>query len=142
MKACMVAAAVASKNQRPHEMPKLRAPQSYHDATPEERAKVCNGCGVGGWKGLLVPDTIYGVTVTEACHIHDWMYHLGVFPVDKARADEVFHQNLLSIINDHFKAWYLRPIKFLAKRRAYKYYLAVKLAGDSAFWANKVREDD
>lgn len=43
----------------------LSAPKSYWCAPPHIKAKLCNGAGPDG-KGWLVPDTIYGLRITEA----------------------------------------------------------------------------
>ena len=51
----------------------LYKPESYKRAQASEIDNVCNGCGSKGLGGWLVPDTLYGLSVTEACNIHDWM---------------------------------------------------------------------
>ena len=109
-------------------------PESYANASEEVRKLVVNGCGAGGWKFDLVPDTIYGLNITEDCNVHDWMYDEGSTEADKDFADAVFLHNLKVRINNAF--WLLRPLRRI---RAREYYLAVRLAGDSAFWANKER---
>ena len=110
----------------------LLAPQSYLDASPEERSNICNGCGTSGWKGALVPETMWGLNISEACQIHDWMYHEGLTENDKVFADILFLRNLLRIINTH-GGW----LKVLRRYRAMTYYNAVAEAGDSAFLAGK-----
>lgn len=108
-------------------------PESYINATDEERAAVCNGCGTAGWKGKLVPDTIWGLPVRPACQVHDWMYHLGRTEQDKDEADMVFMRNLIRLINAH--GGWLAPIR---RYRATTYYNAVAEAGGAAFWDGKV----
>jgi len=117
----------------------LWAPKSFWAAKPFVRDSVCNGCGTKGLGGLLVPDTLYGLSVTAACNIHDWMYHHGQVIADKEEADRAFLNNMIRIIEAHTKYGF---IKFLRRRRAYKYYLSVKLFGGPAFWANKNRADE
>ena len=56
---------------------KLIAPESYWQATPEERAAVVNGCGPGSWKLNLIPNNLLGADIREACNIHDWMFAEG-----------------------------------------------------------------
>ena len=102
----------------------LIAPSSYWGATKEERAKVCNGAGPAG-RGWLVPDTMWGLSITEAANIHDWMYNEGK---DKKEADETFYKNCLLIINK--KGGWLAPLR---RYRAHSYYLAVKYFGASSF---------
>ena len=93
----------------------------------------CNGCG-SGWNAKLVPDRIYGLDITEVCCIHDYMYEVGKTAAAKEQADRVFLINLLRVIEAK-KAWWFPH--FLARRRALKYYEAVKNFGDSAFWKGK-----
>ena len=112
---------------------KLWCPESYKRATAEERKRKCNGCGTKGLGGILVPDTMYGLNIKEACDIHDWMYAEGNTITHKNTADRVFRNNLLRIIN-------ARPhgrgiISFLRRRRARAYYKAVKHFGGPAFWS-------
>ena len=110
---------------------KLYAPQSYRDATAHERATVCNGAGPAG-KGWMVPDTIYGLSVTEPANIHDWMYELGHTLEHKDEADRVFLNNMLRVIADA-GGW----LAGLRRKRARKYYWAVANYGGPAFWAGK-----
>lgn len=42
---------------------------------PEHHSKLVNGCGPDGWKGALIPDSFLGVSIHEACNIHDFDYH-------------------------------------------------------------------
>ena len=108
-------------------------PVSYFLASDEVRKLVVNGCGAGGWKFDIVPDTIYGLLITEDCNVHDWMYDQGSTQEDKDFADEVFLHNIRARINDG--SWFLRPLR---KIRAWEYYLAVRSPlGDAAFWKNK-----
>lgn len=113
---------------------KLYCPPSYRQAQPEERNRVCNGCGSKGSSIDLIPDSMYGLDVSEACNIHDWMYSEGKTIEDKEKADRVFLNNILRIINGS-EGW---PVtKWLRRRRAWKYYLAVKMFGGDAFWDGK-----
>ena len=115
---------------------KLIAPLEYKKMTKGELALICNGCGTSGWKGALVPETIYLLRVTEACQIHDFMYFMGLTLEDKAEADEVFLQNMNIIINHC--PWYLIPkLNSFREVRANTYYLAVKHFGKKAFLEGK-----
>ena len=114
---------------------RLFAPKSYWISTDAERHAIVSGCGPGtGWKAMLVPETIYGLSVHEACDIHDWMYHLGLAIQDKDEADRVFLNNMIRII-DSRTSW--RWLRVLRLRRAKAYYLAVCTFGGPAFWAGK-----
>ncbi len=92
-----------------------------------------NGCG-SGWSAKLIPDKIYGVSIREACKIHDHAYEVGKTDEDKKIADNQFLLNLLTIINNVDK-WYY-PTK-LARLRAIDYYSAVCDYGEKAFWRGK-----
>lgn len=98
------------------------APAGYFLLTEEEKKEVCNGAGPKGI-GWLVPDTIYGVSITEAANIHDFMY-VGGF--SKEDADTLFLQNMLALINAHKGSEVLR---YLRVARAHTYYYSVKLFG-------------
>lgn len=88
-----------------------------------------NGCGDKA-TAKIVPDTIYGLSIFEACRRHDWAYCIGTTDEDKQIADFEFLQNLLRIINEHEK-WYYPH--WLARRRAMSYYDAVVRFGEKAF---------
>jgi len=113
--------------------PKLYAPDSYREATAHERKTVCNGVGPAG-KGWMMPDTIYGLSMTESANIHDWMYELGFRIEHKDEADRVFLNNMLRTI-DVVGSW--DWLAKLRRKRAMKYYWAVKNYGGPSFWAGK-----
>lgn len=112
----------------------LYSPASFRASSFETLTKVCNGCGAANAKFDFVPDTIYGLRISPACNIHDWMYHNGRTLEDKMEADRVMLNNILRLIKRD-KKWF-RP-KFLMRRRALKYYYAVKYFGGPAFWSGK-----
>ncbi|MDX9743896.1 MAG: hypothetical protein RBT59_08775 [Arcobacteraceae bacterium] len=115
---------------------KLYAPLSYWNAKENEKKSICNGCGAK--KGLNVPDTFYGLSITQACNIHDWMYKEGTTQADKLFADAIFRLNLSIIIdtNSNFLTAILRH------SRASTYYTVVARWGDDAFWIDKNRNDE
>ena len=113
-------------------MIKLYAPESY---TAIERKK-CNGCG-SGWSAGLIPDSLLGCDITEACNIHDYMYTIGTTIEAKKEADRVFLNNMTRIILGRgglLTRWRL----WLARR----YYNAVKYYGGAAFWEGKNKETE
>ena len=111
----------------------LFAPPAYWRLPEDERKSL--RCGPGrGVLELLVPETIYGVSVSAACSIHDFMYAVGVTDTDKADADEVFLNNMIRIIEAHRGLWLFQ---WLRLRRALIYYEAVKHFGGPAFWNTK-----
>lgn len=107
----------------------LITPDGYPDDDVE-----CNGCGAAnGLSRFFVPNTLYGLSVKEACDIHDYCYAVGTTGASKEAADEMFLVNMLTLIQEG-SCW----LRWLRERRAFKYYYAVKLFGYSAFWNNKV----
>lgn len=114
-------------------MQQLYAPKTYWNATKKQKDKTCNGCGAKG--GIKVPDTFYGLCIKKACDIHDWMYEEGETYADFLFANAIFLLNLcLIVING--SNWFT---KFFRLARASKYFLAVAIEGQDAFWANKKR---
>jgi hypothetical protein len=117
----------------------LSAPRTYWAATSAVRAKNCNGCGTGGWKGSLVPDTIWGLSITAACNIHDWTYAEGCTADDKDRADLTFLANMLALIDDAAELSIVsRLLAPLRRWRAWHYYEAVRYAGNGPFFAARL----
>lgn len=112
----------------------LYVPASWRTAGPEVRSLAINGCGTEGWKGALIPETLWGLPVTAACNIHDWMYVAGVDIDDKNEADRVFLNNMLRLITAAGGPGWLQALR---RRRARTYYQAVSHFGGPAFWDNK-----
>ena len=113
----------------------LSAP-GYKALSPAAKAEICNGCGSAKAKFDFIPDTIYGLIITEACDIHDYDYHVGETEEDRRAADLHFLNNLMIIIN--MKGGWLR---WFRRRRALKYYEAVRELGSDTFWAGKVMKN-
>lgn len=112
----------------------LIAPDGYYKLTPEEKASICNGAGAKG--GIKVPNTMYGLDLTEAFNIHDYGYYVGATNADKRNEDRRMLSNCLIIINSA-KGWFNRMLAPLRRRRALKYYEAVYYLGKKAFLAEK-----
>ena len=105
-------------------------PQSYYEASPEEIAKVCNGCGPGAWKFDFIPDFIWGVSIKFACDIHDWMYHIGGTKKDRRFADKMFLWNIEFCLLMGTKF----PFTTLGNFRAWLFYYGlVRLRGHKHF---------
>lgn len=112
----------------------LYAPVGFKLATIEELKEVCNSCGAkDSW--FRPPSKIYGTDIAAACNIHDYQYNFGVTIEDKDEADRVFHNNMNRLITRDKHKFY-KPT-WLQRRRALKYYMAVKHFGGEAFWAGK-----
>ncbi len=112
---------------------RLLAPVSFWLSTEAQRLRICNGCGPTSWKSF-VPDTMYGLCVTPACNIHDWMYSYGVTMEDKDIADLTFKLNLYRIIDQKSGNWLFKKLR---RVRAYGYYLAVSWLGHAAYVKGK-----
>jgi hypothetical protein len=111
----------------------LDCPPGYLDLSEIEKFTICNGCGRAGAKFDFIPQTVWGLDITEACYVHDYAYFLGESWADKERADRQFFNNMLVIIEN--KSNFL--LRALRRRRALKYYEAVCELGGAAFWAGK-----
>jgi hypothetical protein len=112
----------------------LYAPPEYWKLTEEERRQF--RCGPGrGILERLVPETVWGLCITPACGIHDFMYRTGE-PTDqgKADADEVFLNNMIRLVEAGTKSYVLL---WLRLRRAHTYYQAVRYFGGLAYWHDK-----
>jgi len=113
----------------------LFCPTPWHTRDWHELNAIANGCGPSGWKEKLVPDSILGCKVGEACTIHDIQYLEGETIEAKDSADRSFHNNLLRIVNARTKTWLAK--KLLLKPRlklTWVYYQAVHRYGGAAFW--------
>jgi len=113
----------------------LYAPTSFLNTPMLELEKICNGCGADNAKFDFVPDSIYGTSINEACHIHDFMYSIGRTIEDKEESDRIFLNNLCRLIERDKHKWYKPTV--LQRIRAKEYYIAVHYFGGSAFWSGK-----
>lgn len=98
-----------------------------------------DGCGTKkGWKIDVVPDTLLGCHIEEACNIHDILYQQGKTMEDKSNADKIFLENMIRLINGRTITWAAKLfLKSTRKKLAYLYYKAVHKFGDPAFWNKK-----
>tara|TARA_R110000824_G_scaffold86938_3_gene214691 strand:- start:650 stop:1039 length:390 start_codon:yes stop_codon:yes gene_type:complete len=120
----------------------LTAYSSYWDASQEKRDRNCNGAGTAGWRGALVPDTIYGLNINAAANIHDWDYAVGESLAHKKSADFRFQKNMISIIRRAARrSWVSWFLKIPREYRAFGYYLAVSETGSAleAFRASEFK---
>ena len=107
---------------------KLFKPKGYSALSAGEKHKICNGCGSKSL-GWLVPDSIWGLNITDVCNIHDYMYSRGTTLQDKEYADRIFLNNLVRKIESGSKL-----LRWLRRRRALKMHWAVDKFGEAAFW--------
>ncbi|MBI4650224.1 hypothetical protein HY745_02855 [Candidatus Desantisbacteria bacterium] len=117
----------------------------------KEKHPICNGAGPAGY-GAIVPDKIWGLSITETANGHDWNYQFGETLEDKEQADRTFRDNMDRIIRMAFMISIqkaeksniiLRPLLIKKARTLYNlrlscadkiYYKAVQIGGKSAFW--------
>ena len=104
----------------------LQAPDSFWATPSVDMVGKVGGCGPGVLGDRLIPDTVYGICITNACMIHDWCYRFVETTQDQATADMMFLHNMLVIIHQKSKS---KVLLFLRKLRVYKYYLAVSEFG-------------
>ena len=97
------------------------------------------GCGPGGAGDKFVPDTMYGLNVSNACRIHDWYYRFYPENTEEARkmADRILLNNLLRIVEANTKS---KILLCLRRRRCKTYYRMVRTFGASSYFDD--RNDD
>jgi hypothetical protein len=102
----------------------LQAPDSFWATPSTDMVGKVGGCGPGVMGDRLVPDTVYGICITNACLIHDWSYRFIETTQDQVVADMMFLHNMLVIIHKKSKS---KILLFFRKLRVFKYYLAVSV---------------
>lgn len=113
--------------------PELLSTAEYKNLTDVQKVFICNGAGAADqWISSFIPNTMYGLDCEEVFNIHDFDYYYGKSWADKHLADARMLTNLLRLIN-----WKGGLLGFLRRRRAMKYYEAVHVGGDDAFWKGK-----
>ena len=113
-------------------------PCSFFDATNEQIQQYTNGCGSGSGE-KYVPDKLLGLSIRNACLIHDWMYAFGASTEDKKRADFVFLNNMIRIIESRNGFFLLKKARLYLAR---VYYMTVKYLGGPYFWDSKNSDDE
>ena len=109
---------------------------AYRDAFPDEWLKL--GCGPGDVGDYLVPDRILGLSVVEACRVHDWYYRFWEFgktEVHRNIADRIFKNNMLRIIHDNSRSVALRRARAWIADRIY--YESVNRRGAPSFFEER-----
>jgi len=96
----------------------------------------CKGCGPGGIGDVLVPDTMWGLDVSEACRIHDFEFRFCKDRSKKAfkAANKRLLQNGLIIVKLKSNRWYFKRMRII---RCYTYYYFVKAFGKFS-WDNEI----
>jgi len=127
----------------------LWAPESFWytlSFNPAQIERVCNGVGSPGTLSYhLIPNTIWGLDVTPASDIHDWMYtYPAKFPSDaealewKNKADRALLNNMIRLFERAEKdSWLARRLAWFRRNRAQLYFEAVQHFGGPSFWEGK-----
>lgn len=107
---------------------KLNAPEEYWMINIEGLANIIGkgGCGPGKTGDKVVPDTVWFLSIRPACAIHDFEYSIMMNEKDREKADGNFLLNMMKLINKQTKFFLLRMLR---RRRALKYYEAVRAFG-------------
>jgi hypothetical protein len=85
-----------------------------------------NGCGPKGAVGRLIPDGLLGVSVHEACNLHDKHYSEGGNSQDRKTADKIFLSNMLREVEEKSRSSFLKTLR---KWEAYLYFWSVRIFG-------------
>jgi hypothetical protein len=119
-------------------MVKLFADEDYWSVSEKIRANW--GCGPGGIGDVLVPDTVWGLNIKPACQIHDWYYRHWPEDTEEARlrADRIFFNNMLRIVNAKTKN---RLLLALRRLRCKTYYKMVRSFGATAYFMDRNLEN-
>ena len=100
------------------------------------------GCGPGGIGDFFVPDTVYFLSIRDACRIHDFNYRhtSGIDSEDdRAQADRILKNNCLRIVDYYTKN---RLLKRLRYRRVQTYYRMVRAFGSPAYWSERNKAEE
>lgn len=102
-------------------------------------ANYTSHCGAGkGLSDVIVPETLWGLKVSPACFVHDFMWD-EASPTwnDFHISNSVFLRNILSIVECNSASSILKRLRMY---RAVTYYNAVDSIGESVFWNIKTRQ--
>ena len=119
----------------------LCALQSYWDAPPDERARVCNGAGTA-WVQAWLPkplrclqwfaNRLWGLDCREAFDIHDWDFLRMPATADGFReSNQRLADNLRRIIESKTKC---PPLLWARRRNARRYVYLVSEWGYKAYY--------
>jgi len=109
----------------------LAAPMSFWDASESLREEIVNGCGPGGLGDFLIPDTVWGLSIKDACKIHDWCFVIFNDDAGFKLSNQIFLDNMERINRARSRWGWLR---WLRSMRIRKYYRAVSDFGRLFFY--------
>ena len=96
-------------------------------------------CGAGkGLGDIIVPETIWGLRISPACFVHDFMWADANPTWEEFHASNaIFLRNIISLIMGQSKSSIL---KYFRMYRAVTYYNAVDHIGQNIFWSIKHKQ--
>lgn len=97
-----------------------------------------NGCGGNDITSFIVPDSLLGLDITSACNIHDYMYSNSSLKITREKADRIFLDNMLSLVEKKSSS---KIIKCFRRIKSYLYYYSVRLFGKTYFAKNSPATD-
>ena len=103
----------------------LRAPISYFKTDVLIVDAITGGCGPGDFGDEFVPDTLWGLSVTMACRIHDWTFQVWNDDKSFKVANDLFLKNMYSIIKQHGGFRWLQALRRMRARK-YHYFVSNK----------------
>ena len=113
----------------------LKAPLIWWQLPQSAKECVTGGCGPGGLGDYLVMDSFFGLSIFDACQIHDFMWHIGDTEEDRQIADKTFLDNMKTLIRAAHSGFILKALRMA---KAYCYYWAVASPiGKFLYWKDK-----
>ena len=94
------------------------------------------GCGPGGVGDWFVPDTMWGLSVNDACrqHDHDYRFGRGSSKEHKKQCDDRMRDNMRIIVNAKSDSKILKAMRHM---RINTYYWSVRSFGGEAYWEER-----
>lgn len=114
----------------------IAAPASFWKADQDLIDEVCGGCGPGGIGDYVVPDTVLFLNVRVACEVHDWCFAVWNYKAGFDKANNVFKNNMIRIIDQRTKWGWLKKHRY---KRAYGNYWMVQHCGESFFYDSHLK---
>ncbi|MCJ8276353.1 MAG: hypothetical protein HRT44_07840 [Bdellovibrionales bacterium] len=102
----------------------LKAPESFVNATSEEKKEVINSCGPDGFINHLVPNHLLSLSVEDSCAIHDWTFAKAKNQKDHAKSDLLFLENLKAQVRRKESNFLIKHLRY---GLAYIYFGAVRI---------------
>ena len=101
---------------------------------PDEYASF--GCGPGGVGDWFVPDTMWGLSVREACRQHDYDYRSSNAASEEHRkqCDDRMRDNMRIIVNAKSDSKILKALRHV---RINTYYWFVRSCGGGSYWKER-----